>query len=175
MLTVAHNLSAMNAQSRYEIDFVNKSDAMEEISSGYNSNVSEEKAGLSVSDKMRRQVRGLTQGVEKVQEGVSLCQGMSGTLRRTNDLLHRVTELSIKAANETGNEAERNYIQREINQLLLEIDQIEDTTATNSFIKDTDKAKEMVGLSRRNILNQPGHSMMAQANQSNQGVLSLLQ
>lgn len=132
MNIVAHNLSAMNAQRQFGINTRSKAKSTEKLSSGYKINrAADDAAGLAISEKMRRQIRGLTQGVENTQDGVSLCQVADGALAEVNDMLHRITELSVKSANGTNSEQDRQYIQEEINQILQEIERIGDTTTFN--------------------------------------------
>lgn len=131
-MIIAHNLGAMNAQRQYNIVTNRKAKTSEKLSSGYKINrAADDAAGLSISEKMRRQIRGLTQGVENTQDGVSLCQVADGALAEVNDMLHRITELSVKSANGTNSEQDRQYIQEEINQILQEIERIGDTTTFN--------------------------------------------
>lgn len=131
-MIIAHNLGAMNAQRQYNIVTNKKAKTSEKLSSGYKINrAADDAAGLSISEKMRRQIRGLTQGVENTQDGVSLCQVADGALAEVNDMLHRITELSVKSANGTNSEQDRQYIQEEINQILQEIERIGDTTTFN--------------------------------------------
>ncbi len=132
MNIVAHNLPAINTQRQFGINTRNKVKSTEKLSSGYRINRSaDDAAGLAISEKMRRQIRGLTQGVENTQEGISLCQVADGALAEVDDMLHRITELSVQSANGTNSEEERQYIQEEIQQLLAEIDRIGDTTTFN--------------------------------------------
>lgn len=134
MITVAHNLSAMNAQRQFGINTKSKAKSTERLLSGYKINrAADDAAGLSISEKMRRQIRGLTQGVENTQDGVSLCQVADGALAEVNDMLHRITELSVKSANGTNSEQDRQYIQNEINEILQEIDRVSDTTCFNEL------------------------------------------
>lgn len=132
MNVVAHNLAAMNAQRQYSITSYRRAKATEKLSSGFRINrAADDAAGLSISEKMRRQIRGLTQGVQNTQEGISLCQVADGALAEVNDMLHRITELSVKAATGTNSDVDRKYIQQEISQILSEIDRIGDETTFN--------------------------------------------
>ena len=132
MMLVAHNLLAMNTQRQFGINTKNKAKSSEKLASGYKINrAADDAAGLSISEKMRRQIRGLTQGVANTEDGVSLCQVADGALAEVNDMLHRITELSVKAANGTNSEEERAMIQEEIHQILKEIDKIGNTTTFN--------------------------------------------
>jgi flagellin len=246
----------------------------EKLSSGYKINrAGDNAAGLAISEKMRRQVRGLTQASTNAQDGISAVQTAEGALNEVHDMLQRMNELAVQAANDTNMSADRSYIQMELDQLMTEISRVattttfneqcllngsftgkklqvgsesavdqtislnissmsasglgltattikvsshsvaqasiatiksamtkvsklrsklgavqnrlehtianldnvvENTTAAESRIRDTDMAAEMVKFSNRNILQQAGQAMLAQANQSNQGVLSLL-
>ena len=132
MNIVAHNMLAMNAQRQFGINTKSRAKSAEKLSSGYKINrASDDAAGLSISEKMRAQIRGLSQGVENTQDGVSLCQVADGALAEVNDMLHRITELSVQAANGTNTPQERQSIQREIRSLMSEIDRIGDTTEFN--------------------------------------------
>lgn len=142
MNVVAHNLSAMNAQRQFGINTAKRAKSSEKLASGYRINrAADDAAGLAISEKMRRQIRGLTQGVENTQDGVSLCQVADGALAEVNDMLHRITELSVQAANGTNTEEDRQAIQQEINQILEEIDRISDATTFNDqpIFKGMDK------------------------------------
>jgi flagellin len=247
----------------------------EKLSSGYKINrAADNAAGLAISEKMRRQVRGLTQASTNAQDGISAVQTAEGALNEVHDMLQRMNELATQAANDTNMTTDRKYIKNEIDALYDEIGRVantttfneqnlldgtftskklqvgseqgdgqtieisiskmtassvlgvasteikvdsnanaqasidkiksalenvskqrsdlgaiqnrlehtisnldnvvENTTAAESRIRDTDMAAEMVKFSNKNILQQAGQSMLAQANQSNQGVLSLL-
>ena len=141
MNVVAHNLMALNAQRQYQITCNRKAKMSEKLSSGYRINrAADDAAGLSISESMRRQIRGLTQGVRNTQDGISLCQVADGALAEVNDMLHRITELSVQAANGTNSEKQRQYIQNEINELITEIDRIGEETTFNGkkVFKGTD-------------------------------------
>ena len=132
MNVIAHNLSAMNAQRQFGLVTNRRSKATEKLSSGFRINrAADDAAGLSISEKMRRQIRGLTQGVQNTEEGISLCQVADGALAEVNEMLHRVTELSVKAATGTQSDQDRQYIQQEISQILEEIDRIGSNTTFN--------------------------------------------
>jgi len=242
----------------------------EKLSSGYKINrAADDAAGLAISEKMRRQVRGLTQASANAQDGISCVQTAEGALTEVHDMLQRMSELAIKAANGTNKSDDRSYIDAEVQALKTEIDRVADTTEFNeqnllkgsfknkalqvgassgqeisisinkmnasgigigavdtktsanaksaietiktaiasvsqqrsdlgaiqnrlehtinnldnvventtsaeSQIRDTDMATEMVRYSNNNILAQAGQAMLAQSNQANQGVLSLL-
>ena len=273
-MVVQHNLTAMNSQRMLGITTSSQAKSTEKLSSGYKINrAADDAAGLSISEKMRRQVRGLTQASLNAQDGISMVQTAEGALTEVHDMLQRMNELAVKAENGTLTSDDREYINEEIKQLKSEIDRVantttfneknllngdlsgtgcalqvgaesgatqqivfkiakmdvatlsvtqsattatnadglnaqvkkaiktvskqrsdlgaiqnrlehtirnldnvvENTTAAESQIRDTDMAAEMVKFSNNNILAQAGQAMLAQANQSNQGVLSLLQ
>ncbi len=288
-MVVQHNITAMNSNRQLGITTDVQAKSSEKLSSGYRINrAADDAAGLAISEKMRRQVRGLTQASANAQDGISIVQTAEGALNEVHDMLQRMNELAVKAANDTLTTQDRSYIQQEVVQLSDEItrtaestefndqhlldgtftnknlqvgsetdsqnqinlcikklsattigvgavfketddglnteakDQIsvmshskakqsienikqalisiskqrsdlgaiqnrlehtiknldnvvENTQAAESQIRDTDMAEEMVRYSNNNILAQAGQSMLAQANQTNQGVLSLLQ
>ena len=269
-MVVQHNLTAMNANRQLGITTSAQAKSTEKLSSGYKVNrAGDDAAGLSISEKMRSQIRGLNKASSNAQDGVSLIQVAEGALNEVHSILQRMNELATKAANDTNTTVDRNAIQKEINQLSSEITRIQSTTqfntmnlldgqftgknlqvgslagqsiqisisnmsasaisvnnlkvssfssagsamtkiqkaidkvseqrsylgalqnrlehtianldnvsentsAAESRIRDVDMAEEMVEYSKNNILAQAGQSMLAQANQSNQGVLSLL-
>lgn len=133
MNIVAHNMLAMNASRQLNITNKNKAKNTEKLSSGYRINrASDDAAGLSISEKMRRQIRGLSQGVRNTQDGVSVCQVADGALAEVSDMLHRITELSVQSANGTNSDSDRQAIQKEISQIKQEIERIGDTTEFNT-------------------------------------------
>ena len=269
-MVVQHNLTAMNTSRQLNGVTGALSKSTEKLSSGYKINrAGDDAAGLSISEKMRSQIRGLNKASSNAQDGISLIQVAEGALNETHSILQRMNELATQAANDTNTSTDRTAIQQEVDQLTSEINRIQsttqfntmnlldgsftgknlqvgslsgqkidiaisnmnasslgvsglkvssfdsagaamskiqaaidtvstqrsklgalqnrlehtinnlDTTAENtqsaeSRIRDTDMAAEMVQYSKNNILSQAGQSMLAQANQSNQGVLSLL-
>ncbi|MFG6358652.1 MAG: flagellin [Acetatifactor sp.] len=273
-MVVQHNLRAVNSNRMLGLTASTQSKSTEKLSSGYKINrAADDAAGLAISEKMRRQVRGLTQASTNAQDGISCVQTAEGALNEVHDMLQRMNELAVKAANGTNQSSDDlQYIQKEINNLVSEIDRVsntstfnerklltgsfsgvtlqvgaennsndtitmnisamsasglgissvtcstqsgakaaidqiknaikslseqradlgavqnrlehtianldnvvENTTAAESRIRDTDMATEMVKYSNNNILAQAGQAMLAQSNQANQGVLSLLQ
>ena len=285
-MVVQHNLTAMNSNRMLNITTGTQAKSTEKLSSGYQINrAADDASGLSISEKMRRQVRGLTQASKNAEDGISCVQTAEGALNEVHDMLQRINELAVKGENDTLQSVDRQYIAAEVNQLMSEIDRVRSTTTFNnqclldgsftgknlqvgaesaqgikisianmnctgiyqdkvsgiedfhkvsakeisqktytadkwhalneatkgalkqvsrqrsdlgaiqnrlehtiknldnvventqaaeSAIRDTDMATEMVRYSNNNILAQAGQSMLAQANQSNQGVLSLL-
>ena len=275
-MVVQHNLQAANTKRQLGITTSAQAKSTEKLSSGYKINrAADDAAGLSISEKMRSQIRGLNKASSNAQDGVSLVQTAEGALNETHSILQRMNELATQAANGTNTSVDRSAIRAELDQLTSEINRIQSTTqfntmnlldgtfsgATNqmklqvgalsgqsidfsianmcatkiglkktlsvstftkagsymksvqdaievvskqrsamgaiqnrlehtianldttsentqsaeSRIRDTDMASEMVTYSKNNILAQAGQSMLAQANQSTQGVLSLLQ
>jgi flagellin len=269
-MVVQHNLTAMNSNRMLGLTQSTLAKSTEKLSSGYKVNrAADDAAGLAISEKMRRQIRGLTQASSNAQDGISCVQTAEGALNEVHDMLQRMNELATKAANDTNTTEDQDYINMEVQALVSEIDRVastttfnqqllldgsftgkhlqvgaeqgqyidisissmkasglgvdvvdvstqqgaasaittiksaisalnsqrsalgaiqnrlehtiknldnvvENTQAAESQIRDTDMATEMVKYSNSNILAQAGQSMLAQSNQSNQGVLSLL-
>lgn len=131
-MVIIHNMEAMNSQRQYGITGTKKRKSAEKLSSGYKINrAADDAAGLAISEKMRRQIRGLNQGAFNVQDGISLLQVADGALNEVHDMLHRISELSVKASNGTNTGTDREYIQQEISQIISEIDRIGYTTEFN--------------------------------------------
>lgn len=135
MNIVAHNLLAMNANRQFGIVNKKKAKSTEKLSSGYKINrAADDAAGLSISEKMRRQIRGLNKAEENIQDGISLCQVADGALNETHDILQRMNELAVKAGNDTNSQTDRAFIQTEIDALTEEIDRIAYQTTFNEEI-----------------------------------------
>jgi len=116
----------------------------EKLSSGYKINrAADDAAGLSISEKMRKQIRGLTQASSNAQDGISAVQTAEGALNEVQDMLQRMNELAVKSANGTNSETDRSYIQNEIDQLVTEIDRVSETTKFNEtyLLKGDDVSK----------------------------------
>ena len=129
-MVITHNMSAMNAQRQLGLNTKIKS--AEKLSSGFKINrAADDAAGLSISEKMRFQIRGLDQGASNIQEGVGYCQVADGALNEIQDMLHRLTELSVQAANGTLSTDDRAAINDEIGQIKTEINRICNTTKYN--------------------------------------------
>ena len=272
-MVVQHNMQAMNANRQLGVTTDSQKKVTEKLSSGYKVNrAADDAAGLTISEKMRSQIRGLTQASANAQDGVSCVQTAEGALTEVHSMLQRMNELAVKAANGTNTTADRLAIQSEVSALASEITRVaestqfntlnllngsfsggkdiqvgaanrseqritisiakmdastlgvkqinvgtqsgaqnaistitkaiarvseqrsdlgaiqnrlehtianldnvvENTTAAESQIRDTDMAKTMVEYTKNNILSQAGTAMLAQANQSTQSVLSLL-
>ena len=269
-MVVQHNITAMNSNRQLGVTTSAQAKMTEKLSSGYKINrAADDAAGLTISEKMRSQIRGLTQASANAQDGVSVVQTAEGALTEVHSMLQRMNELAIKASNDTMTSTDREYIDSEIQALKSEIDRVADTTTFNeqsllngdftgkklqvgaeadqnieinivsmkldklaisntsvsdytaaqnaideiksslqtiskqrsdlgavqnrlehtiknldnvventtsaeSAIRDTDMATEMVKYSNNNILAQAGTAMLAQSNQANSSVLSLL-
>lgn len=133
-MVIQHNLSAFNTNRQLGIVFEQKATLAEKLASGYRINKSaDDAAGLAISEKMRRQIRGLKQGIANTEDGISLCQVADGALEEVHDMLQRMNQLAIQAANGTNSDTDRSYIQNEISMLVTEIDRIGDTTAFNEI------------------------------------------
>jgi len=262
-MVVQHNLQANNTNRMLggNVKVVQKSS--EKLASGYKVNrAADDAAGLSISEKMRAQIRGLNQAVNNAEDGISLIQTAEGNMNEMHAILQRMEELAVKSRNDVNESEDRQTIDDEFQQLASELNAISDRakfngkalnsftgklqiganagdtmditthvkvslsgnvlsgpaasaaisavqasiksvsaqrsklgaiqnrleytvnniqnysenlTAAESRIRDTDMAAEMVNYSKANIVQQAAQSMLAQANQSNQGVLSLLQ
>ena len=137
-MVVQHNLTAMNSNRMLGITSSAQAKSTEKLSSGYKINrAADDAAGLSISEKMRKQIRGLTQASTNAQDGISMVQTAEGALNEVTDMLQRMNELAVKAANGTNSEDDRNYIQDEIDQLVTEIDRVSTTTKFNeSYLLD---------------------------------------
>ncbi len=134
MYVVAHNISSIFANRTLGMVTTRKAKSAEKLSSGYRINRSaDDAAGLSISEKMRKQIRGLTQGSQNLQDGISMAQIADGALAEVNDMLHRLTELSVKSANGTLSPSDRQDIHAEASEILKEIDRIGKTTKFNEL------------------------------------------
>jgi flagellin len=269
-MVVQHNITAMNSNRMLGVTTSSQAKSTEKLSSGYKINrAADDAAGLAISEKMRRQIRGLTQAATNAQDGISCVQTAEGALAEVHDMLQRINELAVQSANGTNMTTDRTYLNNEVTALKSEISRIansvtfneqklldgsfsgktlqigsesgdalslsigamnattlsinnvsiatdtnakaaigsiksaleavsaqraalgavqnrlehtvsnlnnvvENTTAAESRIRDTDMASEMVKFTNNNVLTQAGTAMLAQANQSNQTVLSLL-
>jgi len=131
-MVVQHNLTAMNSNRMLGITAKTQAKATEKLSSGYKINrAADDAAGLSISEKMRKQIRGLTQASANAQDGISAVQTAEGALTEVHDMLQRMNELAVKAANGTNSKDDRDYIQAEVDQLVVEIDRVATTTKFN--------------------------------------------
>ena len=141
-MVVQHNLTAMNSNRMLGLTTASQAKSTEKLSSGYKINrAADDAAGLSISEKMRKQIRGLTQASSNAQDGISTVQTAEGALNEVQDMLQRMNELAVKAANGTNSENDRSYIQNEIDQLTTEIDRVSETTKFNeTYLLKGDKS-----------------------------------
>ncbi len=131
-MVVQHNLTAMNSNRMLGLTQATQAKSTEKLSSGYKINrAADDAAGLSISEKMRKQIRGLTQATANAQDGISAVQTAEGALTEVHDMLQRMNELAVKAANGTMSADDRSYVQNEIDQLVTEIDRVSLTTKFN--------------------------------------------
>jgi len=131
-MVVQHNMQAANASRVLNITANQQSKSTEKLSSGYKINrAADDAAGLSISEKMRKQIRGLDRASTNGQDGISAVQTAEGALAEVHDMLQRMNELSVKAVNGTNSESDRTAIQNEIDQLTTEIDRVAETTKFN--------------------------------------------
>ncbi|MCT4605036.1 MAG: flagellin [Marinisporobacter sp.] len=153
-MRINHNLMAMNTHRQMGINTGNSSKSIEKLSSGYRINrAGDDAAGLSISEKMRSQIRGLNQASRNAQDGISMLQTAEGALQETHAILQRMRELAVQASNDTNVDVDRDAIQGEISQLKSEIDRIADTTEfnTQSLLKGDGKTTvERIGIGELN-------------------------
>lgn len=142
-MVVQHNLKAMNANRMLNINTNASARSTEKLSSGYRVNrAADDAAGLAISEKMRKQIRGLTQGSRNAEDGISCVQTAEGALAEVQDMLQRMNELCVQAANGTNSITDRQYIQDEIDQLVTEMDRIAETTKFNeTYLLKGDKTQ----------------------------------
>lgn len=134
MIALMHNMELMNANRQLGINRDKREKSTKKLSSGYKINqAADNAAGLEISERMRIQIRGLMRGVSNVQDGMSVCQVADGALDEVGNMLHRMKELSVQAANDTNTNQDRENIQKEIAQIVQEIDRIGDTTTFNEI------------------------------------------
>ncbi len=131
-MVVQHNLKAMNSNRMLGVTQKTVAGSTEKLSSGYKINrAADNAAGLSISEKMRKQIRGLTQASANAEDGISSVQTAEGALQEVTDMLQRMNELAVQAANGTNSVTDRQYIQDEVDQLVTEIDRVAETTKFN--------------------------------------------
>jgi flagellin len=132
-LRIYQNVEALNAHRQLAVNQSNLSKSIEKLSSGLRINrASDDAAGLAISEKMRGQIRGLKQAQRNAQDGISLIQTAEGALQEVHAILQRMRELAVQAANDTNTLGDRKEIQKEINQLIDEIDLIAKDTEFNT-------------------------------------------
>ncbi len=133
-MVVQHNLQAMNANRMLNVTTGQQAKSTEKLSSGYRINrAADDAAGLTISEKMRKQIKGLDQASTNAQDGVSSVQTAEGALTEVHSMLQRMNELAVQASNGTNSEDDRQAIQDEISQLTTEIDRVAETTKFNEI------------------------------------------
>ena len=132
-MRIYQNISALNAYRNLSTTENRLNRSLERLSSGLRINrAADDAAGLAISEKMRAQIRGLNQAIRNAQDGISLIQTAEGALNETHAILQRMRELAVQAATGTNTSSDRMEIQREIDQLKMEIDRIGNTTEFNT-------------------------------------------
>ena len=145
-MVVQHNMQAANANRMLNITTSAQSKSTEKLSSGYRINrAADDAAGLSISEKMRKQIRGLNQASSNAEDGVSSVQTAEGALTEVHSMLQRMNELATQASNGTLSEDDRSNIQDEVDQLITEIDRVSETTKFNEtyLLKGDDNKTEL--------------------------------
>ena len=147
-MVVQHNMQAMNANRMLNVTTGQQAKSTEKLSSGYRINrAADDAAGLTISEKMRKQIRGLDQASTNAQDGVSSVQTAEGALTEVHSMLQRMNELAVQAANGTNAESDRQAIQDEIDQLTTEIDRVAETTKFNEiYLLKGDKGTKTINL-----------------------------
>ena len=131
-MVVQHNMQAMNANRMLNVTTSTQAKSTEKLSSGYKINrAADDAAGLTISEKMRKQIKGLDQASTNAEDGVSAVQTAEGALTEVHSMLQRMNELAVQASNGTNSESDRSAIQDEISQLTTEIDRVSETTKFN--------------------------------------------
>lgn len=148
-MIINHNMNALNAHRNMNVNNTAAGKSMEKLSSGLRINrAGDDAAGLAISEKMRGQIRGLTQASRNASDGISMIQTAEGALNETQNILQRMRELSVQSSNDTNTAADRQSIQKEIEQLTEEIDRIGNNTEfnTQSLLKG-DGSTKLEGIS----------------------------
>lgn len=132
MISVQHNMLAENANRQFNVNIKKNAKLAEKLSSGYKINrAADDAAGLAISEKMRRQVRGIGQAADNIKDGIGYVQTAEGALNEAQDILQRINQLSVQAANGTNTVSDRAYINSEVQQLKAELSRIFSTTTFN--------------------------------------------
>ena len=132
-MIINHNMNALNAHRNMNVNNTNAGKSMEKLSSGLRINrAGDDAAGLAISEKMRGQIRGLTQSSRNASDGISMIQTAEGALNETTNILQRMRELAVQAGNDTNTTSDREEIQKEIDALTEEVDRIANNTEFNT-------------------------------------------
>lgn len=163
-MVIQHNLTAMNANRMLNVTTSAQSKSAEKLSSGYKINrAADDAAGLSISEKMRKQIRGLTQASSNAQDGVSAVQTAEGALTEVHSMLQRMNELAVQASNGTNSQSDRKSIQDEIDQLTSEIDRVSTTTKFNeTYLLKGDSTKADKAYFMKSGYNVPADKLYAE-------------
>lgn len=162
-MIIKHNLSAMNAQRQYGIVVGGLGKATEKLSSGYKINrAADDAAGLAISEKMRKQIRGINRAAANAEDGISCVQTSEGALAEVQDMLQRMNELCVQAANGTNSITDRQYIQDEIDQLISEVDRVSESTKFNEtyMLKGNEISNKMVYITDYSITYTKNHMVV---------------
>ncbi len=154
-MSIQNNMAAMNAGRMLKITTGKKAKTTEKLSSGYRINrAADDAAGLAISEKMRRQIRGLNRAADNIMDGVSYCQVADGALSEVHDMLHRMTTLAVQSSNGTNSDTDREYLDQELQQLKGECKRIFDETSFNErLIWDSPNALEQIGTEKKRAVN----------------------
>ena len=132
-MIIQNNFAAMDAQRNYKINTKNKTKSTQKLSSGYRINMAaDDAAGLTISESLRAQIRGLDRGERNAMDGISWMQTGDGALNEVHDILHRMSEITIQSLNDSNTDADRAALQQEFDELQSQIDQIGSTTQFNT-------------------------------------------
>ena len=132
-MIINHNMNALNAHRNMGVNNTAAGKSMEKLSSGLRINrAGDDAAGLAISEKMRGQIRGLTQSSRNAADGISMIQTAEGALNETTNILQRMRELAVQASNDTNTSSDREEIQKEIDALTEEVDRIANNTEFNT-------------------------------------------
>ena len=147
-MVVQHNMQAMNANRMLNVTTSTQAKSTEKLSSGYKINrAADDAAGLTISEKMRKQIKGLDQASTNAQDGVSSVQTAEGALTEVHSMLQRMNELAVQASNGTNSESDRSAIQDEVDQLTTEIDRVSETTKFNeTYLLKGDSGEKTINL-----------------------------
>ena len=157
-MIINHNMNALNAHRNMGINNTAAGKSMEKLSSGLRINrAGDDAAGLAISEKMRGQIRGLTQASRNSADGISMIQTAEGALNETTNILQRMRELAVQASNDTNTSSDRNEIQKEINALTEEVDRIANNTEFNTQkLLNGSKSGEVGDLVRKEVAEKQG-------------------
>lgn len=173
MTSLQNNLLAMNANRHLNINMSKNAKATEKLSSGYRINrAADDAAGLAISEKMRRQIRGLRQTVDNIQDGIGYVQTADGALHEVHDMLQRINELAVKSANGTNSGEERDYLDLEVQSIKSELDRIFRTTSFNERLIWEPNEKEIIGTEPKQALEFASHTQYLDITNASCGVMA---